>query len=136
MRRVRIVRTIARLPASCAHLQVDVYNYSGFEGERSDAAYYCDVVASFYCFSASPSFCCAHKPSSNFDNMAACTEKYPADQEFMTMAYPILYKWSIAAKMAQDNIATARALEAPVDPCTAALAYKGYTIIDQAMKYH
>ncbi|WP_079567330.1 hypothetical protein [Bradyrhizobium erythrophlei] len=80
--------------------------------------------------------CCAHKPASNFDTMASCTEKFPTDKEFMTMAYPVLYKWSIAAKMAQDNIATATAVGQPIDPCTAALAYKGYTIIDQAMKYH
>jgi hypothetical protein len=52
------------------------------------------------------------------------------------MAYPTLYKWSIAAKIAQDNVATAKAVGQPIDPCTAALAYKGYTIIDQAMKYH
>ena len=42
----------------------------------------------------------------------------------------------MTAKLAQDNIALAKSLGAPVAPCTQVLAFKGYTIIAEAMKYH
>jgi hypothetical protein len=59
----------------------------------------------------------------------------PSDDKFATMPYPLLYRWHKDAEMAQDIIGTKMALGEPIDPCLAALAYKGYTAIDQAMKY-
>jgi hypothetical protein len=55
----------------------------------------------------------------------------------MTMPYTDLYRWHKNAEMAQDIMARNNAFSEPLptDPCIVALAYKGYTIIDQAMKY-
>ena len=82
--------------------------------------------------------CCAHKPLTTFENSPECTtQHFPTDREFFTMPYAELYRWHNDAKMAQDILATNDALREPqpTDPCITALAYKGYTIIDQAMKY-
>lgn len=48
-----------------------------------------------------------------------------------------LYKWHQSAKKAQDLLATIAAVHdtQPTDPCIKVLAFKGYTIIDEAMKY-
>jgi hypothetical protein len=80
--------------------------------------------------------CCAHKPAPIFDNIPECTSMHiPTDEEFMKMPYTTLSGWSKNAKLAQDLLATATVTHQPVDPCVTTLAYKGYTIIDQAMKY-
>jgi PBP1b-binding outer membrane lipoprotein LpoB len=78
---------------------------------------------------------CAHKPVSNSDNAASCTEKFPTYQEFMTMAYPTLYQWSINALMAQDIVSNKNATGQPPKPCDSMLAYLGDTSIAQAMRY-
>jgi hypothetical protein len=46
-----------------------------------------------------------------------------------------LYPWYQKAKQSQDLLATATVTHQPIDPCLTVLAYKGYTIIDEAMKY-
>jgi hypothetical protein len=79
---------------------------------------------------------CAHKPAPVFDSMAECTAiKIPTDDEFRKMPYALLFRYHQDAKLAQDTLATATVTHQAVDPCITVLAYKGYTIIDEAMKY-
>jgi hypothetical protein len=82
---------------------------------------------------------CAHKPEPTFTNMneSECTAvKFPTDAEFRAMRLSELYPWHQKAKESQDLIATAAALHAPSPgPCIKVAAFKGYTIIAEAMKY-
>lgn len=79
---------------------------------------------------------CAHKPAPIFDNLPECTDvKFPTDAEFRAMRLVQLYPWYQKAKQSQDLLATATVTHTPIDPCIKVLAYKGYTIIDEAMKY-
>lgn len=83
---------------------------------------------------------CAHKPEPTFTNLneSDCTSaKFPTDAEFRAMRLTELYKWHQSAKKAQDLLATIAAVHdtQPTDPCIKVLAFKGYTIIDEAMKY-
>jgi hypothetical protein len=71
-----------------------------------------------------------------FDHLPECkTVVLPTDDQIRGMSAAQLFPWYQNAKHAQSTLAKANAAGVTVDPCITVLASKGYTIIDEAMKY-